>query len=79
MDTTKVTRLELIDHTPCTGCNGEAWIKEEGQKPKSCPNCGGLGTPGRSVLFWDAYKQVELSLQDDGKTLKVFVSNKDEK
>jgi len=78
-DLTKVTRLELIDHTPCTHCEGKCWIQQdEHLKPKECPACGGGGVKGRQVIFWDAYKQVELSLQDDGRTLKVFVSNRDE-
>lgn len=77
MDMSSVTRLELIDSTPCRGCNGETWITEEDQKPRTCPDCDGLGTPGRNVVFWDAYKKVELSLQDDGKTLKVFISGRD--
>ncbi len=31
---------------------------------------------GRSVVFWDLRKHVVLSLQDDGRTLKVFVDNR---
>lgn len=74
-DLTKVTRLELIDHTPCKRCNGEPYGELISQ---TCPDCGGSGMPGRTVLFWDAYKKVELSLQDGGRTLKIFVSNRDE-
>lgn len=77
MDTTNVTRLELIDRTACKRCNGEAWITEENRKPYACPDCDGLGSPGRSTVFWDAYKKVELSLQDSGRTLKVFIDDED--
>lgn len=55
MDTSKVTRIEVIDHT-----------KKE------------LG--GRVYTFWSEYRKedipnpkVELYLQDDGRTLKVFI------
>jgi hypothetical protein len=30
---------------------------------------------GRSYVNWDENNKVELSFQDDGKTLKVFISN----
>lgn len=50
LETTKVTRLEIIDHT--------APVEEGG---------------GRTVLFWDDEKQVDIELQDDGRTLKVFI------
>lgn len=53
MDTSKVTRIEIIDHT-----------KEE----------------GRVYTFWNQYTRkdipnpkVEVMLQDDGRTLKVFI------
>lgn len=51
MDTSKVTRVEVIDHTKPL---------EEGG--------------GRAYVFWENEAKVELSLQDDGKTLKVFIS-----
>lgn len=28
---------------------------------------------GRSVLFWDDEKQVDIEIQDEGRTLKVFI------
>lgn len=31
---------------------------------------------GRSVLFWDDEKQVDLEFQDDGRTLKVLIHEK---
>lgn len=69
MDTSKVTRLELIDHTPCKACTPSARIL--------CGACGGTGIKGRTVVFWDVTKQVELSLQDDDRTLKIFISERD--
>jgi len=54
MDTSNVTRVEVIDHT-----------KTEG---------------GRVYTYWSEYgtgvpnPKVEIQLQDDGKTLKVFIS-----
>lgn len=57
MDTSKVTRVEVIDHT----------------KPMED---GG----GRCYTFWNGYDtadkkdpKVEVQLQDDGRTLKVFI------
>lgn len=49
--TSKVTRLEIIDHT----------------KPSED---GG----GRTVVFDRDGKQVELSYQDEGRTLKIFIT-----
>lgn len=34
---------------------------------------------GRSYVNWDDNNKVELSFQDDGRTLKVFISNREEK
>lgn len=55
MDTSKVTRVEVIDHT----------------KPFEQ---GG----GRTYVFWPTNSiddlRVSISLQDDGQTLKVFIS-----
>ena len=32
---------------------------------------------GRSYVNWDENNKVELSFQDDGRTLKVFISNRE--
>lgn len=60
MDTSKVTRVEVIDHT------------------KSLEDGG-----GRVYSYWSEYGGlnipdpiVELSLQDDGRTLKIFINSK---
>lgn len=57
MDTSKVTRVEVID-----------WSKDE--------------KGGRVYTFWNQYNtldiknpKVEVMLQDDGQTLKIFISN----
>jgi hypothetical protein len=34
---------------------------------------------GRSYVNWDENNKVELSFQDDGRTLKVFIGNREEK
>lgn len=61
MDTTKVTRLEVIDHT------------------KSLRQGG-----GRCYTFWSEYDEndiknpvISLSLQDSGKTLKIFIEGRE--
>lgn len=53
MDTSKVTRVEVIEHT------------------KSIEKGG-----GRAYVFWEEKANVELSLQDNGRTLKIFISDK---
>lgn len=53
MDTAKVTRVEVIDHT--------LPLSEGG---------------GRCYMRWDDKIAVELSLQDDGRTLKVFIARR---
>lgn len=57
MDTTKVTRIEVIDHTRTVEDGG-----------------------GRCYTYWNEYDEkdsktpkVEVMLQDDGRTLKVFI------
>jgi hypothetical protein len=52
MNTEKVNRVEVIDHT------------------KSLEDGG-----GRAYVFWEKTAKVELQLQDDGRTLKIFISS----
>lgn len=53
MDTTKVNRVEVIDHTSATGTDAEE--------------------RGRVFVKWEEKLKVEVMLQDDGRTLKVFI------
>lgn len=53
MDTEKVTRVEVIDHTRDVFHGG-----------------------GRAYFFMKEGIKVEFSLQDDGRTLKLFISDK---
>jgi hypothetical protein len=69
--TEKVNRFEIVDHSPCAMCHGKSSPEE-----KPCVNCNGMGSPGRRVVFWDDSKQIELHLQDDDRTLKVFISER---
>ena len=52
LNTSKVTRVEVIDHTNPVEHGG-----------------------GRAFTFRDDNAKVETMLQDDGRTLKVFISN----
>lgn len=52
-------------------CSGQG-----GTEDVSCPSCGGSGFPGRRVVFWDNSKQVKIDLQDDNRTLKVFIEDR---
>jgi len=71
VNTEKVNRFEIVDHSPCAMCQGSG-----GEKGKPCMNCNGIGFPGRRVVFWDNSKQIELQLQDDDRTLKVFIKER---
>jgi hypothetical protein len=73
----EVTRLEIIDHTPCDTCKGKRFVIVEGEKGLTiCPFCNGNGFPGRAVIFRDDTKSIILSLQDDGRTLKIFINER---
>lgn len=52
MDTSKINRVEVIDHT------------------KGFEDGG-----GRAYVFWEDKAKVTLHIQDDGRTLKVFIEN----
>ncbi len=69
MNVSEVTRLEVVDHSVCDECGAALDI---------CRKCGGMGFEGRSVIFWDKNKKIELSLQDDKQTLKIFISDRDD-
>ena len=78
IDLSKVTRFELIHHTPCTGCGGEGRQRIEGQGGDfECPVCHGMGTIGREIIFHDVSKKIEASLQDDDRTLKIFIKERE--
>ncbi len=83
MNTKKITRFEIIDHTPCDVCGAKGFVEKH--KPnigkdgdevvgkEECPACNGIGCPGRTVVFWDKDKQLDIDIQDDDRTLKVFI------
>ena len=35
------------------------------------------GVQGREVIFWDPRKKIETSIQDEGRTLKIFVTDRE--
>lgn len=73
-----VTRLETVDHSACTNCTGSGRIEIAGQRGQlECPVCHGIGSMGRSVVFFDSNKRIELSLQDDDRTLKIFIKERE--
>lgn len=79
LDTSRVNRFELIDHRPCNTCKGTGLVgashlvSDDGKV--ICPDCDS-GVKGRELIFWNANTQVELSLQDNNRTLKVFIKDK---
>ena len=82
MNTDKVTRFEIINHTPCDECGGTGRVvvmdpsHREGPEQMECKDCHGLGSPGRTVYAYNENLKLELSLQDDGRTLKVFIDER---
>lgn len=81
-----VTRFEVIDHRQCVYCRGRKtanYVQPGGAvKELLCDKCEGSGMRGGRV--YGAFSnpetsniKVELSYQDDGKTLKVFVSDRE--
>lgn len=73
MKTDKVTRFEIIDHRPCPQCRGERYI---GTNKLECPTCHGGGSIGRFPIFHNKNSQIEVQLQDDDRTLKVFITER---
>lgn len=74
-----VTRLETIDHTACEQCKGQGIMRIEGQdEPFECPSCHGGRLGGREVVFFDDSKRINLELQDEGRTLKVYITKREE-
>ena len=74
MKTDKVTRLEIIDHSKCFYCNGSGKVVGL----EMCEYCSGAGFPGRMVVLWDKNKSVEALLQDNDRTLKIFITERKE-
>lgn len=84
-DTSKVDRFEVIDHRTCFWCRGRKTanlLQSDGKyKEMPCEKCDGSGIMGGRV--YGAFSnpetsiiKVDLSYQDDGKTLKVFVGDR---
>ena len=67
-----VTRLELIDHRACKDCNGAGHNNDQ-----ICDTCRGMGSNGREVIFYSSQVTLESSIQDEGKTFKLFLSDKE--
>ena len=65
-----ITRLEIIDHRPCPGCDGEGMIPGFGP----CGSCGGAGANGRIVITNpNDGAEITYQEQDNGRTLKVYI------
>ena len=80
-----VTRFEVIDHRQCVWCRGRKTAnyaqKDGSYKEQPCDKCDGSGLMGGRVFVAHSNPersniQVELSYQDDGRTLKVFVTDR---
>lgn len=80
-----VTRFEVIDHRECVycrGCSVANYAQKDGTyKEQPCDKCDGSGMRGGRAYVANSNAEtsmidVRLSYQDDGKTLKVFVNDK---
>lgn len=85
VETLAVDRFEVIDHRQCEYCRGRLtanYLQDDGSyKEQPCDKCDGSGIRGGRV--YGAFSnpetsniEIELSYQDGGKTLKVFVKDK---
>lgn len=76
-----INRLEIIDHSDCMYCEGTGKTPTDSAAGLTasfrCIHCDGVGFLGRRVVMWDDGKSVDISLQDDGRTLKLFIEGKD--
>lgn len=57
-----ITRFEIVDHS-------KSLYDEKGNA---------LEGKGRTVIFWDENKKIESSIQDGGRTLKVFIADREQ-
>lgn len=81
---TNVSRFEVIDHRQCVWCRGRMTAnyaqKDGSYKEMPCNKCQGSGMMGGRVYSVSSNPErsminVYLSYQDNGRTLKVFISD----
>lgn len=79
-----VDRFEVIDHRECVWCRGrklENRLVKGEYKEMPCSKCDGSGIMGGRVYTVSSNPErsiiaIDLSYQDNGKTLKVFVKDR---
>jgi len=47
------------------------------EKVKNCTRVEVIDENGRSYVSWDDRNEVKISVQDEGRTLKIFIKRKD--
>lgn len=71
-----ITRFEIIDWRGCKPCNGTGIAPNR----QPCAVCSGLGNAGRQVVTNpNDNDEITYSVQDDGRTLKVFIKKRGDK
>lgn len=80
----EITRFEIIDHRECVWCRGRLtanYLQKDGSyKELPCDKCDGSGiSGGRKVIFWDKNAELTSSVQDNGRTLKLFIDDRKNK
>jgi hypothetical protein len=75
-----ITRMEIIDYRPCANCEGKGIIinAHDNSRGIPCVKCQGARMRGREVIFQSKHVEVKSSIQDNGKTLKLFVDKREE-
>lgn len=76
---TDITRFEVIDHRPCNTCDGSGMRPVANTDLNSTRavgyiTCEGCRDRGRVFVAYDV--EVESSIQDEGRTLKIFVDKR---
>lgn len=78
MNTEKVTRFEIIDHRKCQACGGQGRVHDGTEFGKPCEMCYGMGMRGRDIVVHNQNVSIEARLQDDDRTLKIFIEERQE-
>ena len=67
-----ITRFEIIDYRSCPNCDGRGTNDDH-----ICDECGGARILGRTPIFDNQNLVLKSSVQDEGRTLKIFIDKRE--